>query len=74
MNDLKNVVSFIQSNSHTNINLLGVPCHFELMKSSRINEKIHICKFIRKFEKLVKKLKHVSLVKINHKRESFIQH
>ena len=72
LNDPRNGVNLIQSNIHTNITLLGAPHHFDLMKSSCVNEEIH--KFIRILEKLVKHLKCVSLANINRNRESFAQH
>ena len=72
MNVLRNVGNFIQSKSHTNITLLGMPHRFDLMKSSCVSDEI--CKCIGKLQELVKHLKGVSSVKINHKTESFTQH
>ena len=69
---LKNFVNTIQSNNHTNITLLNVSHHFDLMKSSCVNEEISKCN--RKLEKLVKHLKHVSLIQLDPNRESFTEH
>ena len=72
VNGLRNIVNFIQSNNHTNIILLSVLRHVDLMKSSCVNEEIS--KFNRKLGKLVKHLKHVSFVKLADNRELFTQH
>jgi hypothetical protein len=69
---LKNLVNFVQLNSHTNIILTCVPPRHDLPEWSCVNNEIKT--FNRKLSNLMKPYKHVLIVMVDTDRQFFTRH
>jgi hypothetical protein len=69
---LMNILSFIQSNSHTNIVVLNVPFRYDLPNANLVNNSIVTLN--RKIKKIIKAFPHANVIEIDNDRKLFTNH
>jgi hypothetical protein len=67
---LKHIVNFVENNSHMNIILVSVPRQYDLSDWSCVNSEVKT--FNRKLVKHMNPYKHVTVLKVDLKREFFL--
>jgi hypothetical protein len=69
---LRHIVEFVEANCHTNIILVSAPHRYDLSDWSCVNNEVK--SFNRKLSKLMKPFQHVTVTKVDFKREYFTRH